>query len=78
MWQYEYDSTADKTTFRWVSPDGSTTETTISGDHRDTINGLPDSPEAREAIVDLVQSTGGSERIRMMWEANYPFEDATE
>ena len=77
MWSTEYNSDADETTFQWTDPDGVTTATTISGQHTEMINGLPKSSEAREAIAELIQSAGTPERIRMMWDANYPFEDVT-
>jgi hypothetical protein len=77
-WEMIYDAEANETTFQWTGSDGSAISTTISGRHTDTVNGRPKSRSAKEAIAELIQNAGTPERIRMQWDANYPFEDLTD
>lgn len=71
-WEYEYDENADETTIRWVGQ-GETVEKTIDGTIKSWTNGYPDTPAARDAINDLIQSSGTPTRIRMQFDFNYGF-----
>jgi len=72
-WSIYYDDSADETTVRWERDGYESESVTLTGKRSEQINGKPSDDDVKDEIGELIQSAGTPKRIRMLWDATYPF-----
>ena len=71
MWEYHYNEDDDTTTLIWEGKE----QATLAGEITRWKNGYPATDDAREAVSEAIQEAGTPERIRMLFDFNYEFQE---